>query len=553
MRLCNFSFFGNTSQRNFMRLTGYFIILIGLAGIHLSCTNRESAVEKATKNKILLFGNQTEPQDLDPHIVTGVPEFQIIESLLEGLTILDPQNLSPLPATASSWEISDNSLVYTFNIRKNAKWSNGDPVKASDFVFSFHRILSPALGSEYAYMLYCIKNAQEFNKSQIDDFSEVGVKAVGDSILQIELCKPVPYFLSLVAHHSWYPVHPPTILKFGSIDTRGTKWTRPENFVGNGPFVLDSWEINKIITVKKSGTYYDNESVSLNGINFYPIENNLTEERSFRTGQLHITSSCPLNKIRWYRSNQPQNLRIDPYLGTYYYLVNVNNKPLDNKNVRKALALAIDRKALTEHVLKGGQLPAASFTPPNVAGYTYGNTLSFDTTEARKLLEEAGYDKNNPFPSVSLLYNTHESHHTIAQAIQQMWKKYLGIDITLINQEWKVYLETTQNHKYDLARMGWISDYNDPNSFLDLWITGGGNNRTGWSNLKYDSLVQAASLASDTGKRFRLFSEAESILLDELPVLPIYFYTNVYLIHTSVKGWTPNILNNHNYKFIDLE
>lgn len=185
-----------------MRFIGYLIVLIGLAGIHIHCTNGESAVEKATQNKILLFGNQTEPQDLDPHIVTGVPEFQIIESLLEGLTILDPQNLSPLPATASSWEISDNSLVYTFNIRKNAKWSNGDPVKASDFVFSFHRILSPALGSEYAYMLYCIKNAQEFNKSQIDDFSEVGVKAVGDSILQIELCKPVPYFLSLVAHHS---------------------------------------------------------------------------------------------------------------------------------------------------------------------------------------------------------------------------------------------------------------------------------------------------------------------------------------------------------------
>lgn len=554
MRLCNFSFFGITEPKeNFMRLTGYLLILTVFAGIHIHCTNVESAAEKATQNKILLFGNQTEPQDLDPHIVTGIPEFQIIESLLEGLTILDPKNLTPLPAAASSWEISDNGLVYTFNIRKDAKWSNGDPLKASDFVFSFQRILSPALGSEYAYMHYCIKNAREFNKSRIKDFSKVGVKALQDSILKIELCKPVPYFLSLTAHHSWYPVHPSTILKFGKIDTRGTKWTRPENFVGNGPFTLDSWEINKIITVKKSETYYDKESVSLNGINFYPIENNLTEERSFRTGQLHITSSCPLNKISWYRENRPQNLRIDPYLGTYYYLVNVDKKPLNDKKVRKALSLAVNRKALTKHVLKGGQIPATSFTPPNTGGYSYGDMLSFDTTEARKLLKEAGYSKNNPFPQVSLLYNTHESHHTVAQAIQQMWKKYLGINITLINQEWKVYLETTQNRKYDIARMGWISDYNDPNSFLDLWLTDGGNNKTGWSNLTYDSLIQTASLTSESSERFKLFRKAETILLDELPVIPVYFYTNVYLLHSSVKGWTPNILNNHNYKFIDLK
>jgi oligopeptide transport system substrate-binding protein len=518
-----------------------------------SCKNRDTIVSEGNKTGILHFGNQTEPEDLDPHIVTGVPEFHILQSLFEGLVTPDPRDLHPLPGAARSWDISADNLVYTFHLHSNGTWSNGESVKAGDFVFSFQRILSPGLGSEYAYMLYCIKNAENFHKGILKDFSQVGAVAVDDTTLIIRLGSPTPYFMSLIMHDSWYPVHPATILKFGKIDSRGTRWTRPENFVGNGPFKLADWQINKIIRVVKRQDYRDASVVKLNGINFYPIENNQTEERMFRNDELHVTTNLPLQKIDWYKQNASDVLHIDPYLGTYFYICNVNRPPLNNKKLRKALALAIDRKALVDDILKGGQIPAGSFTPPNTAGYLFDPVVSFDTIEAKKLLAEAGFKTGDSLPPISVLYNTNESHHITAQAIQQMWKRYLGIKVTLVNQEWKVYLSSKTKQEYDIARMGWIGDYNDPNSFLDLWLTGGGNNNTGWSSPVYDSLVLQASKTADQTVRYRFFNQAESIFLDELPAIPIYFYSNVYLLKPSVRGWYSNILNMHNFKFIYLE
>ena len=535
-----------------IRKTGLIVLLL-TSVLSFYCAKKTTDAQKGVSSQTLLIGNQTEPQDLDPHIVTGVPEFRIMEALFEGLVILDPKDLKPLPGAAKSWDISTDGLTYTFHLRNNGLWSNGDTVKSGDFLFSFQRILSAALGSEYAYMLYCLEGAEDYNKSKLKDFSTVGAKAPDDTTLVLKLARPTPYFLSLIAHHSWFPVNPATILKYGKIDSRGTQWTRPGNFVGNGQFVLTKWEINRVISVNKNENYWDASSVRLNSIKFYPIENNQTEERAFRTGQLHMTTNLPPAKINWYRSNNPAALRIDPYLGTYYYLVNVTKKPLDNVNVRKALSLAIDRKAITENVLKGGQIPAVSFTPPNTGGYTCDSSVRFDTLEARRLLKEAGYSQSNPVPPVSLLYNTSEQHHTVAQAIQQMWKKYLGIDVTLVNQEWKVYLSSKREQNFDVARMGWIGDYNDPNTFLDMWLKGGGNNNTGWFSAAYDSLIGVASKSADPQVRFSSFSSAEKILLEQLPVIPIYFYTNVFLKDPSVKGWYPNLLSIHNYKFVYLE
>lgn len=521
--------------------------------VFIVCSNKETPVMTGIKTSTLHFSNQTEPQDLDPHIVTGIPEYHILQSLLEGLLTADPKDLHPIPGAASHWDISPDNLTYTFHLRNNGRWSNGDTVKAGDFLFSFKRILSPALASEYAYMLYCIDKAEDYHKSIIKDFSQVGISSPDDTTLVIRLGKPTPYFLSLVTHNSWYPVHPATILKFGNIDTRGTKWTRKENFVGNGAFKLTDWQINKIITVSKNQYYWDAASVRLEKINFYPIDNLLTEERAFRTGQVHVTTSLPLQKIEWYKANMPHFLKIDPYLATYYYILNVTKKPFDNKKVRQAFSMSINREEITKHVLKGGQIPAGSFTPINTSGYTFDQVLTFDTVTARNLLKEAGFNNTDQKFSASLLYNTSESHHTLAQAIQQMWKKHLGINISLVNQEWKVYLTSKNNREFDIARMGWVSDYNDPNSFLDLWVTNGGNNQTGWSNPQYDSLIEAASQAVDQSSRYDLFRKAEAILMDELPIIPIYFYTNIYLLHPSVKGWYPNILNIHNYKFLYLE
>jgi oligopeptide transport system substrate-binding protein len=531
----------------------FFLLFAAVIILFVNCLHKTTLVQKGIDEQTLHIGNQVEPQDLDPQIITGVQEFRIVSALFEGLTILDPKDLHPLPGAARTWSVSGDGRTFTFILRKNGKWSNGEPVIASDFVFSFKRMLSPRLGSEYSYMLFCMKNAEACNKGAIKDFSEVGVKALDDTTLIISLAKPTPYFLSLVSHNSWYPVNPKTILKFGSIDERGTRWTRQGNIVGNGPFMLDKWHLMTVIELKKNPFYWDHANVRLNRMCFYPIDNTQTEERAFRTGQLHITTFLPPQKIEWYKARNPGILRLDPYLATYFYLINIHRPPFNDVRVRTAPSMAIDRESIVKNILKGGQLPAWCFTPPNTGGYTCPPQLRFDTTEARRLLAEAGFSATKPFPPFSLLYNTSETHHTIAQAIQEMWKKYLNVKVNLKNQEWKVYLAATHSQDYDIARMGWSGDYNDPNSFLDMWITGGGNNRTGWSNPAYDMLISQASECLDQEKRFALFQKAENILLEQLPIIPIYFNTNDFLADPSVKGWYPNILNYHPYSFVYLE
>ncbi|MFN7140855.1 MAG: peptide ABC transporter substrate-binding protein, partial [Limisphaerales bacterium] len=476
-----------------------------------------------------------------------------IIALLEGLTYPDPKTLEPRPGAAESWKVSDDQLTYTFNIRKNARWSNGDPVTAQDFVRSYQRMLSPTLAAEYAYMLHYMENAEEFNTGKITDFSQVGAKALDDHTLQIKLRAPTPYFLSLLSHYSWFPVHMPTIEKHGAPYQRGNRWTLPENYVGNGPFVLDSWRRNQLIVVKKSPTYWDANTVRLNEIRFYPIDSDDTEERAFRSGQLHVTQTVPLTKIDVYKRDNPNLIRIDPYLGTYFYRFNVRQAPLNNVQVRRALSMAIDRKSLVENVTRGGQIPAHHFTPKDTAGYTSDAEVPFDIEGARKLLAEAGYPEGRGLPPVEILFNTLEAHRTIAEAIQQMWKKNLNVDARLVNQEWKVYLDSQKQGNFQVSRAGWIGDYPDPNTFLNMWLTGGANNQTGWSNPEYDRLIAEAGRTADQQKRYDLFRQAERILMAESPIMPIYFYTRVYLKHPSVQGWYPNILDNHPYKYVYLE
>lgn len=527
-------------------LTGFTALLF------FSCSSVQTDVEKGDRDQILHVGNYAEPQDLDPHVITGVTELNIISCLLEGLVSEDPKDLHPVPGVASSWESSLDGLNWTFHLRNSARWSNGDKVVAQDFIWSMQRILMPALASEYSYMLYCVLNAQAFNKGTIKDFSQVGCKAINDTTLKITLAQPTPYFLSLLSHNSWLPVHRATVEKFGTMDQRGTAWTRPENYVGNGPFILKSWEQNKVIVVAKSSTYWDKSTTRLAEIRFYPFESQQTEERAFRAGQLHVTYTVPLAKIPDYQQHNHGLIHIDPYLGTYYYILNVNRPPLTDVKVRKALAMSVDREAIVS-ILKGGQVAAHAFTPPGTAGYTCSSSIPYDTATARRLLAEAGFPDGKNFPAIELLYNTSEQHQIIAQAIAQMWKSVLNIDISLVNQEWKVYLNAQMHKDYSISRAGWIGDYVDPMNFLDMWVTGGGNNRTGWSNPAYDSLIGAAVKATDQKQRFELFGQAESILLDQASVIPIYFYTSLSLRSPSVKNWYPTILNHHPFKYIYLQ
>ena len=528
------------------------VVSLFLVLILSACGGTESKVDSALEEQILYFGNGTEPKDLDPHTVTGVPESHILMALLEGLVIRHPEGLDPLPGVARSWDISEDGKTYTFNLRDTAVWSNGDPVTASDFVWAWERMLTPSLGSKYPDMLYDVVNAEEFNQGIITDFTKVGVKALSSQQLLVKLKNPAPYFLGLLAHYTTRPVHRPTIEKFGEIDTLGSLWTRPGNFIGNGPFTLKEWQLNKVLKVKKNSLYWNAEQVKLNEIHFFPVDNATREDLMFRAGQLHVTSTVPLEKVPVYKKEYPDLIHIDPYYGTYYLRVNVKKEPFDNKLVRKALSLSIDRKEIVENVSKGGQLPAFSFTPPDPNSYYPPTSLEFNPELARSLLDEARISKEK-VPTFELLYNTSEGHQKLAQAIQQMWKENLNIDVQLTNTDWKVYLSRQSIGDYSIARAGWIGDYVDPKTFLDMMVTGRGNNQTGWSNSEYDDLLVKAAQSPSQDERFKNFYKAEKILIDELPIIPIYTYTRIYMLNQDVKGWSPNLLDTHPYQFVYLE
>jgi len=536
-----------TKKINILSIT--LIFLIG-------CSENISPVDSGLEQQIYHHGNGSEPQGIDPHIVTGVPEHHILISLCEGLTIPNPNPKGSdgyIPGTAESWSISDDGKEYIFKLNKNAKWSNGDPVTADDFVWSWKRILTASLGSQYPDMLYYLVGAYEYHNGQIDSFDEVGVKALDTHTLKVNLKNPTPFFIGLLSHYSTWPVHKETVLKHGDIDDRNGEWTRPGNFVCNGPFQLKTWELNNKIVVEKNPHYYDASMVRLNEIHYYPVSNVMTEDRMFRAGQLHLTSSMPTQKCPIYIEEKNPNLKIDPYMGTYFYRINTENETLNDVRVRKALAYSIDRQLLVDKVTQCGQIPAYSFTPPGSNGYQPSTEIPYDPVLAKQLLVEAGYSSDNPFPKLEILFNTNEGHRKVALAIQQMWQNELGIEVELVNQDWKVYLSREMVGDFQISRAGWIGDYEDPNTFLDLMRPNRGNNKTGWENMEFDALVEEANTINDQEKRYELLNKAEKILIDNMPIIPLYTYVRVYQLSPDVKGFNPHILDHHHPKFIYLE
>ena len=498
-------------------------------------------------------GNGAEPKDLDPHITTGVPEHSIQGTLFNGLTLLDPETLEPEPGAAASWTVSDDKLHYTFKMQPDGKWSNGDPVTAHDFVYSWTRILSPRLASDYAYLLHCIQNAKAFNLGEITDFGEVGVKAADDMTLEVDLEHPTPYFLSMQVHNAWFPVHQPTIEAHGVMDQRGSRWTRVENFVGNGPFVPVEWSPGELIRAERNPHYWNAAGVKLDAIEFYPVDDMQTEERMFRKGELHLTETIPLHAIAGYNEENPELVHLDPWLGTYFYRFNTTRPPLDDKRVRQALSLAIDRDEMAKNVFKGGEPAAKHFTPPGMAGFNAKPRFEFDVERAKALLAEAGYPNGEGMETIEILYNTAEQHKTIAEVIQSMWKEHLGIDVQLLNQDWKVYQDSEKNLNYWTSRAGWIGDFVAPINCLECFLSGGGNNRTGFANAEYDRLINAAYRETDTEKRFALLDQAEAIIAEEVPLTPLYFYTTKYLKAPELKNLPPNIMRYRRWDLAYLE
>jgi len=537
-------------RASFWLMRSLFAVFLAAAALLTSevLAKRETPVEQATREHTLLLGNGAEPRDLDPHVVIAYTDYNILVALFEGLTVLDEATSRPLPGMAERWDISNDSLVYTFHLRADAKWSNGDPVTAEDFVFSMERILSPELASEYAYMLAPIKGAEDYTAGKTKKFADVGVHT-----LELTLAKPTPYLLSLAAHQAWFPVHKATILKFGKAHDRGTRWTRPENFVGNGPFTLTTWEPDQRIVATKNPLHHDAAKNKIDQVVFFPIGDSAVEERNFRTGQLHATYSVPISRIATYRAQNPSPLRIEALLETNYFRFNVTKPPFNDPRVRRALSSAIDRAAIVHSVMQDTRLPANTLVPPNTAGYNSSVRTDTDFAAARSLLADAGFPGGKGFPKVEVQYSTPVIDPKVVEAIQEMWRRELGIEVALAQLEYRVQIDNQHILAFQVSASRWIGDYNDPSTFTDLMTSLSGNNDTGWKNPAYDKLTDAAAHERDEAKRFALLQQAEKLMLDEAPIAPLFFGTRTYLIRPEVKGWVPTLLGIHRYQTLSLE
>jgi len=485
-----------------------------------------------------IIGNGAEPESLDPHLVSGVPEHRIMMGLYEGLVTPDPETATAMPGVAESWEISSDGTVYTFTLRDDAVWSDGTPITAQQIVDSWIRVLDPETAAPYAWFpSMFIAGAAEFNAGEADADS-VAVEAIDDRTFRFETVGPLPYTLDALAHYSFaiVPIH--------AIEEFGSEWTLPENHVGNGPYVLNEWSPQEQIVLTPNETYWNADKVELDRVVFLPVDDNNTAHNMYLNGEMDWSTDVPVAQVE--AAQLRDDFQVSPYLGTYYYVFNNGREPLNDPRVRKALAMAIDRELLVETVTKAGEIPAYSIVP-EMTGYPGIDGVEENLAEARQLLADAGFPNGQGFPELTLLYNTHDSHKAIGEFIQQQWLNNLNINVTLENQEWATYLANRRAHEFDIARAGWIGDYQDPNTFLDMFITGGAMNGGQYSNSEYDRLVSQAARMPAGPDRFDALRRAETIFIEEeMGVMPIYYYVNKDMIDLDKwDGWYSNIMGWH--------
>lgn len=538
-----------------------FTLSIVLLLLGLAACEKEGATfgpaERIHRDNTYWFGGGAEPESIDPGLAYDSPGLELARNLFEGLTRYDPQTLAPLPGVAASWEKSEDGTHYLFHLRPDAKWSNGRPVVASDFVYAWRRVLDPATAAQYAALLWDIKGAKAFadGKGKAED---LGIRAPDDRTFEVELERPVPWFLDLTAFAPFAPVPRETIEK------HGIQWTRPENIVTNGPFTLSSWIINYQIELKKSPTYWGRDEVKLDRAVAIVSDDNHAMMRLFRTGELDwlgADTQPPQEYLSFLQGKR--DYQTNPELATYFYWLNLRTdrpeqraSPLQDKRVRQALNLAIDKQAIVDFVTRGGQRPAKTLVPDlfEKLGYVPPDAAAYDPEKARALLREAGYGAGGkPFPPLVLTYNTHEGHRQIAEALQQMWKKELGIPISIENQEWKVFMNNRTEGYFQIARAGWTGDFQDPYTFLSMFRSDSEMNEGHWKNADYDRLIDQALSEQDRAKRYAIYRQAEAILLDELPILPVYYYAKSTLRSPWVKGFWPNSQDIHPLRDIWLE
>lgn len=528
-------------------------IALVLATLTLAACSGESLVTQGNREQVLYLGNGTEPQTIDPHILSGSPETRIANTLFEGLVTVNPYTLDILPGVAQRWEYSDDGRLITFHLNPKARFSNGRQITADDVVWSWRRSLNPATGNLVADFLFSVRNAEAYHRGHISDPSEVGVRAVDPITVEVELAYPDAYAVRKFTYTYNAIVPREAIEAHGNETSRFSPWTRPGNIVSSGPFQLKEWKLQRYLSVEPNPYYWNADNISLESIVFRPVESATTEEMMFRSGQLHATTTLPNSKVPHYRALPDSPLVDGPFMGTYYLMLNMKRAPLDNVLVRRALALSIDREALAGSVLANTVIASSHYIPENMPGYTHPPGLDYDPEQARQLLAEAGYPNGRGFPKMELVYNTSENHRAVTSAVQQMWKDQLNIDVTLANQEWKAYLDTLDTGNYDIGRMGWIADVY-PGSFLDPLVTEGGTNRTGFSNPRYDEIIlEDARETTDQGELMALYREAERLLLDDVPLIPIYTYRIKRLSQPSMQGLPANLIDTYNLRFVELD
>lgn len=535
-----------------------WFLLAGLGALLLTggCQKRETPVEAGNRTQTLHIGNGSEPRDLDPHTAVSVTESNILLALYEGLVDTSPDGKTIIPAAAERWEISPDGKTYTFHLRPGLKWSNGDPLTSEDFLYSFRRIAEPALGSELGVYVDWVAGGQDYREGKTHDPATMGFRAPDPATFVVECRARSPFFLGLLAQNPFYPVHRGTIEKFNAYTRREANWTRPESFVCNGPFLLADWKVNVAVTVRKNPHYWDAANVRLSEAQFHPVDDADTEGRAFESGLLHVTRGVPKVKLDALRRGKSPTLRADPLVHTKYIDFSVTKPPFDDVRVRTAMALAVDREALVRDVLRDGSRVADSLSCPGSgvsAPYTAKTRLAHDPEKARELLAAAGFPKGAGFPVRRMTFTAaHAGEQALVEAIQAMWSKELGIRVEIVNVEEKVWTNTMRTKDYELLMDGW-NGINDPVDLLQLFQGTSPNNSSGWVSADYDREFAAAGVAGSDAERDAHLQAMDAVLIEQLPMIPLYHTNQNYLVQPSVRGWEPNVLGWHLLNRVFLE